>query len=199
MGRPSLLDRAVADEIGVADSGGVKIRWRRYGDGRDTILFVPTWNFVDSRVLRHQVEGLRGQFRVITYDARGSGESDHPPSGYSFDDHLADAVSVLEATGTRASSVVAASLGTHVAVLLAVRHPGRVRRLVLVAPPMDVPGVASSIDNTAKEDASEPSWRTDYSSFVPWFISAVFPEPALRLSGEATERWLESYSRTRLF
>ena len=172
----SLLDRAVADEMGVADSGGVNISWRRYGNGPDTILLVPTWNFVDSRVLGHQVDDLRGEFRVITYDARGSGESDHPRSGYRFDDHVADAVSVLVATGTRVASVIAASLGTHVATLLAVRHPGRVRRLALVAPPMDVPGAASSTQDN-EDDASEPDWRTDYPSFVRWFISTVFPEP----------------------
>ena len=177
MGQTSLLDRPVADETGVADSGGVKIRWRRYGDGRETILFVPTWNFVDARVLRHQVDGLRGQFRVITYDARGSGESDHPLTGYRFDDHVGDALAVVEATGTRDASVAAASLGTHVAVLLAVRHPDRVRRLALVAPPMDVPGATPSRGTTDDDDGSEPSWRTDYPGFVRWFISNVFPEP----------------------
>ena len=176
MTRASLLDPPVPDEAGVADSRGVRISWRRHGDGPETILFVPTWNFVDSRVLRHQVEGLRDNFRVITYDARGSGASDHPKAGYSFDDHLADAVSVLDATDTRAASVVAASLGTHIAVLLAVQQPSRVGRLVLIAPPMDVPGAASP-DSADEEESSAPSWRTDYPSFVPWFISAVFPEP----------------------
>lgn len=173
---PSLLDRSDADEVGVATSGQVGISWRRYGDGPQTVLFVPTWNFVDSRVLRHQVDGLRDQFRVITYDARGSGDSDHPASGYSFDDHAADALSVLDATNTPVAYVVAASLGTHVAVLLAVTHPTRVGALVLVAPPMDLPRAKAGSSGQDEEQHSEPSWRTEYERFVPWFISNVFSE-----------------------
>ncbi len=174
---PSLLDRPEADEIGVATIGGVQIRWRRYGDGSQTILFVPTWNFVDSRVLRHQVDGLRTKFRVITYDARGSGESDHPRSGYRFDDHVADALAVLDATDTPVASVVAASLGTHVAVLLAVAQPMRVQRLVLVAPPMDVPNTKAASEGKDEAGPLGPSWRTEYERFVPWFVSRVFSEP----------------------
>jgi pimeloyl-ACP methyl ester carboxylesterase len=177
----SLLVRPAADATGVAISAGVRIAWRRYGDGPVTILFIPTWNFVDSRVLRHQVDGLRNRFRLITYDARGSGDSDHPSTGYRFDDHLADAIAVLDATGTSAASVVAASAGTHTAVLLASRDPDRVHRLVLVAPPMDVPSDDGRDRAMEPEDgnadaAAHPDWRTDYEGFVPWFISAAFPE-----------------------
>jgi pimeloyl-ACP methyl ester carboxylesterase len=173
----SLLDRPDPDEVGVATSGDVRIAWRRHGEGPQTILFVPTWNFVDSRVLRHQVDGLRGAFRVITYDARGSGESDHPRAGYRVDDHAADALAVLDATNTSVATVVAASMGTHVAVVLAVRHPTRVEAMVLVAPPMDIPGAAPEPASEAEEQPSEPNWRTEYERFVPWFISNVFSEP----------------------
>ena len=107
----SLLLRPEADETGFADGAGIRIAWRRYGSGPETILFIPTWNFADSRVLRHQVDGLRDRFRVLTFDARGSGLSDRPSAGYRFIDHLADAVAVLDATDTAAASVVAASRG----------------------------------------------------------------------------------------
>jgi pimeloyl-ACP methyl ester carboxylesterase len=174
----SLLLRPEADETGFANSAGIAIAWRRYGNGPETILFIPTWNFVDSRVQRHQVDGLRDRFRVVTYDARGSGQSDRPSAGYRFADHLEDALAVLDATETAAASVVAASAGTHVAVLLAHRYPDRMRRLVLIAPPMDVPS-DDGLDSPAETEhgAPPPDWRTDYSAFVPWFISAAFPEP----------------------
>ena len=178
----SLLVRPEADETGYADNAGTRIAWYRYGDGRDTILLIPTWNFVDSRVVRHQVEAFRANARVITYDARGSGESDHPPSGYRFDDHVADALAVMDATGTTIASVVAASTGTHVAALLALRHPERARHIVLIAPPMDVPGAPSrdAVDGSKPHD--EPDWRTDYPAFVDWFIHACFPEPGAEVT-----------------
>ena len=171
----SLLVRPEADETGVADRDGVRIAWNRFGDGPETILFVPTWNFVDSRVLRHQVDGLRDRFRLITFDARGSGASDHPATGYTFPDHAADAVAVLDATGTAVASLVGASAGTHTSVHVAVAHPERVRRLVLVAPPMDLPGVEPANREDALPD--EPDWITEYPAFVRWFIRTAFPEP----------------------
>ena len=84
----SEIRQPVPDEVGIADSNGVRIGWRRYGGGPRSILFIPTWNFVDSRVLRHQVEGLRDRFRLLTFDARGSGSSGRPRDGYRFDDHV---------------------------------------------------------------------------------------------------------------
>jgi len=174
----SLLLHPDADETGFANRAGIRIAWRRYGNTPETILFIPTWNFVDSRVMRRQVDGLRDRFRVLTYDARGSGASDRPSAGYRFEDHLDDAVAVLDATGTAAASVVAASAGTHVAVLLANRYPDRVRSLVLIAPPMDVPS-DDRRDSPADGEpgAPHPDWRTDYPAFVRWFISTAFPEP----------------------
>ena len=122
---------------------------------------------------------------LITFDARGSGASDHPPAGYRFDDHVADAIAVLDASQTAAVSLVAGSLGTHVAVLLAARHPDRIARLVLIAPPMSVGGtddgdgeaLIQSSDEDASARSSAPDWRTDYPAFVPWFIGEVFSEP----------------------
>src|SRR5262249_4106885 len=115
----------IPDESGTADSGGVRIAWRRYGDGPLAILFIPTWNLVDSRVLRHQVDGLRDRFRVITYDARGSGQSDRPTHGYDFADHAADAIAVLDSSSTTVASIVTASRGANAAVLVAGLHPER--------------------------------------------------------------------------
>lgn len=40
-----------------------------------------------------------------------------------------------------------------------------------------VASVVGASFGTDGEDASKPPWRTDYPSFVPWFIAAVFPEP----------------------
>ena len=140
---------------------------------------------MDSRVVRHQVEGLRDRFRVLTYDARGSGTSDHPPDGYRFDDHVADAMAVLDASHTSTAALVAGSLGTHVAVLVAAHHPVRVARMVLIAPPMDVAGrvegdveiPTESSDEDRSAGPSAPDWRTDYPAYVTWFIGEVFSEP----------------------
>ena len=41
-----------------ASADGTRVAWYRYGGGERTILFVPTWNLVDARVVGHQVAAL---------------------------------------------------------------------------------------------------------------------------------------------
>ncbi len=40
----------------VAGEGGCGIAWYRYGRGDRVVVFFPTWNIVDARVVGHQVE-----------------------------------------------------------------------------------------------------------------------------------------------
>ncbi len=69
--RPSPRERGM-----VAGEGGCGIAWYRYGRGDRVVVFFPTWNIVDARVVGHQVEYLAERCTVITFDPRGSGASD---------------------------------------------------------------------------------------------------------------------------
>jgi pimeloyl-ACP methyl ester carboxylesterase len=68
----------------------------------------------------------------VAPDLRGHGRSPQPhdPAEYSSDRLVADLVGVLDAVGAEQSDVVGYSLGAELALELALRHPGRVRRLV---------------------------------------------------------------------
>ena len=122
-----LIPAPVPREHGLAESAdGTRIAWKRYGTGERTVLFVPTWNLVDSRVVGHQVVALEPHATVITYDPRGAGASDRPEHGYDFTLHAADAVAVLDANGVASAAVVTASRGLNAAVLLATDEPRRV-------------------------------------------------------------------------
>ena len=79
------------------------------------------------------VDRLARQFRVIAIDNRGIGASDAPVGSYSTRAMAADVVAVLDDAGVASASVVGTSLGGMVAQELALAHPERVDRLVLVA------------------------------------------------------------------
>ena len=89
-------------ESGYADSGGVRIGYEVFGQGEETLLLLPPWSIVHSRFWKAQVPYLARHFRVITFDPRGSGRSDRPdtPAGYGPHKDAADAIAVLDATGT---------------------------------------------------------------------------------------------------
>lgn len=151
---------------------GTRIAWSLYGTADPTILFVPTWNLVDARVVGHQVAVLEPHATVVTYDPRGAGASDRPERGYDFPLHAADALAVLDATEIERAAVVTASRGVNAAVLLVTEHPERFERLVAIAPYMRLETAPPPPDLARLE-----SWRRDWAGFIVPFMEAVFTEP----------------------
>jgi 3-oxoadipate enol-lactonase len=71
--------------------------------------------------------------RVIAFDNRGVGRSERTPGPYTAAGMADDAVSVLDAAGVERAHVYGISLGGMIAQEVALRHPARVRALVLGA------------------------------------------------------------------
>lgn len=83
----------------------------------------------------HWWDGVREDFHrvrsTLTLDQRGTGDSGKPEGPYSTAQFADDVVAVLDALGIARADVYGTSMGGRVAQSLAVRHPLRVRRLVL--------------------------------------------------------------------
>jgi pimeloyl-ACP methyl ester carboxylesterase len=152
-------------------SDDVEIAWSRYGSGDRAILFVPTWNLVDSRVVGHQVAAFSPHATVLTYDPRGAGASERPARGYTFAAHAADVVAVMDACGLERAAVVTASRGLNAAVLVAAAHPERVERIAVIGPYMQL------TPEEPPDPAGLEALRTDWRGFIDPFMRAVFSEP----------------------
>jgi len=76
---------------------------------------------------------LAGDFRVITFDNRGIGESGYLEGPYTAAMMAEDCRSVLDAAGVEQAHVAGSSLGGMIAQELAIQSPGRVERLVLMS------------------------------------------------------------------
>jgi pimeloyl-ACP methyl ester carboxylesterase len=152
---------------------GTRVAWYRFGGGGRAILFVPTWNIVDARVVGHQVAALEPHATVVTYDPRGAGASERPERGYDFPLHAADALAVLDATGIGQVALVTASRGLNAAVLLTAGDSQRFDRFAVVAPYMRLEPDPAPPD---------PGWLeallTDWPGFIVPFMHDVFTEPA---------------------
>lgn len=91
---------------------------------------------------RYVVHGSRALERaghaVVSYDARGHGESDPAPAGegYGYPEMVGDLESVVAATTAKEEPFVLAghSMGAHTAVAYALRHPERLSGLVVIGP-----------------------------------------------------------------
>jgi len=75
---------------------------------------------------------LARRFQVVTFDARGHGESSKPTSGYGFDRTVSDLVAVADAAGLRSPVVVGHSWGAMVALEAVAARSRRFAAAVLV-------------------------------------------------------------------
>ena len=96
----------------------------------------------DPVVLIHGAQGGRGmyaslvaalapEYQVLTFDQRGIGESEKPDIPYSIAMLADDTVALMDHVGFSSAFIFGASMGGMIAQELALRHPKRVRGLVL--------------------------------------------------------------------
>jgi pimeloyl-ACP methyl ester carboxylesterase len=79
-----------------------------------------------------QVPDLAPHHRTLIYENRGVGESEDPGGPFTTADLADDLAGLLDALGVRRAHVLGAFLGGMTAQQLALRHPGRVEKLILV-------------------------------------------------------------------
>jgi 3-oxoadipate enol-lactonase len=74
---------------------------------------------------------LADRFELLSFDQRGTGQTDKPDSPYTMTDYARDAASLMDAVGWNSAHVVGVSFGGMVAQELALQFPRYVRSLVL--------------------------------------------------------------------
>src|SRR5262245_60691735 len=112
-----------------AQSNGTRLFWTESGQGEPLLLVM---GLGATHVWWHRITPiLAAHFRTILFDNRGVGESDVPPGPYDIATMADDAAAVLDAAGVETAHVFGASMGGMIAQELVLRHPSRVRSLVL--------------------------------------------------------------------
>jgi len=171
------------DREGVLPHRGVPIAWESYGDGERTVLLIPPWQIVHSRIWKAQIPYLARYFRIVTFDPPGNGRSGRPATGYDHDG-LADAiVALMDATDTARASLVTLSRSAWQGVILAAEHPERVERLVLTGCALDdAPRGGAAFHEPPGEHPqgwakfNAGYWRAHYREFLEFFFAQAANE-----------------------
>ena len=111
-------------------ANGLDIHYERTGQGPRLLFISGTGG--DLRVRPNMLDGpFARAFDLVAYDQRGLGQTEKPDRPYSMADYADDAAGLMDSLGWEDALVIGVSFGGMVAQNLVVRHPGRVRRLVL--------------------------------------------------------------------
>jgi 3-oxoadipate enol-lactonase len=112
--------------------GDLDICYERAGAGPPLLYISGTGG--DLRKTPRVMDGpLPQTFDTLAYDQRGLGRTTKPDRPYTMADYADDAARMIDFAGWDAANVIGYSFGGMVAQELVLRHPGKVRRLVLAA------------------------------------------------------------------
>ncbi|HVY06942.1 MAG TPA: 3-oxoadipate enol-lactonase [Burkholderiales bacterium] len=139
-------------------SNGIEINYTVAGEGPWVVLShslacnVSMWD--------EQVQSLRSKYKVLCFDTRGHGASDAPATDYTLDMLAVDLLGLLDGLAIKDPHFIGLSMGGMIGMTFALKHPGRLRSLVLCDTSSRVPPEAGPIwegrIKTAAEQGMEP-------------------------------------------
>jgi pimeloyl-ACP methyl ester carboxylesterase len=196
-------------EIGsYVDADGIKTNYLEVGSGPPVVLVHGSGPGVTAYAnWRLTMPALAPQFRVLAPDMAGFGFSDKPGGVADMTLWINQLIGFMDALGVERASVVGNSFGGGIGIRLAVDHPGRVNRLVLmgsvgisfpITEGLDyVWGYQPSIENMRRtldyfaysrelvnDELAEVRYRAALAPGVQEAFSALFPAPR--------QRWVEA-------
>jgi pimeloyl-ACP methyl ester carboxylesterase len=111
-------------------TGPVRLHYYSRGEG-EVLVFIHGLGANMAFWLLNIAAGLAQNYRVITYDLRGHGRSDAPPSGYRLPEMVDDLNALLDYLDVPSAHVVGHSHGARVGLSQAIVRPERVRTLTV--------------------------------------------------------------------
>jgi class 3 adenylate cyclase len=176
---------------------GAHIAYQVVGEGNQDLVYVPNWAspidlIWEQPAFRRFLERLTTFSRLILFDKRGSGSSDHvaPDTLATLETWADDIVTVMDTVGSERTAVVGAMTGVPIVTLFAATHPQRTAALVLLNPARsvaygDLPGLGfEDLDDTML--AFKKLWGT------PDVVQVFAPS----MAGDSTFcSWLARFTR----
>lgn len=111
--------------------GELNFHYWQMGQGPDVVMIhgmggnLAVWHLT-------MIPELQDHYRVTSYDLRGHGRSDVPPSGYTTQQMADDLRGLLDALGIDQAHLVGHCLGADIALHFALRYPRRAAKIVAI-------------------------------------------------------------------
>ncbi len=162
---------------------GTRLAWSAIGEGFPLVKTANWLNHIEfdwqSPVWRHWLRELARENYLVRYDERGNGMSDWDTSELSFEAFVDDLETVIDAAGLDHFDLLALSQGAAVAIAYSIRHPGRIRRMILLGGYARGWALRLQGDDLARREAmvtiTRTGWGSDNPAYLQMFTSLFIP------------------------
>ena len=163
---------------------GTRLAYSIMGEGPPLVKAANWLNHLEhdwkSPVWRHWLHELASSHSLIRYDERANGMSDWDTPDISFEAFVDDLECVVEATGVDEFDLLGISQGASVAIAYAVRHPEKVRRLLICGGYAAGWAARGDPEEIARREAllklTEVGWGADHPTYRQVFTSLYIPK-----------------------
>jgi 2-hydroxy-6-oxonona-2,4-dienedioate hydrolase len=154
---------------GYVNAGGVRTRYIQAGDrNAPTVIMIPgtasSWETFCANIDAHAAH-----FNCLAFDPVGSGFSEKPDVDYEIPVYVNHLLAFMDAMGVQKASLIGVSLGAWIAARVAVNHPKRVDKLILLAASGMISHAQTMgrIRGTRTAAVDDPVWPNIKSVFTP--------------------------------
>jgi 3-oxoadipate enol-lactonase len=158
-----------------ADVNGTRLYYELHGDESAPVLVLNNgilMNAASSWI--PQTQAFAAMYRVLQYDCRNQGLSDHPDGPCSMGMHADDLAALLAHLGIERAHVLGISYGGEVAQAFALQYPAQVRSLILCDTVSEIGPELRLIVEGWKAAAESGDADLVFLVTVPWNFSPQF-------------------------
>ena len=163
---------------------GTQLAFSIVGEGPPLVKAANWLNHIEhdwkSPVWRHWLKELTRNHALIRYDERANGMSDWDTPEISFEAFVDDLECVVDCAGVEEFDLLGISQGASVAIAYAVRHPEKVRRLLIVGGYAQGWKARGDPEEIARREAlltlTEVGWGADHPTYRQVFTSLYIPD-----------------------
>ena len=186
-------------EVRYAHSGDVHVAYQVLGSGDVDLVYVMGWltnlqTYWEEPSYRRFMQRLAGFTRLILFDKRGMGLSDHTAIG-TLEERMDDVRAVMDAVGSERAVLMGISEGAPLSMVFAATHPDRTSGLIFVG---------GEVKEIREDDWPWGETREEYEAHLERILTGEQPggqvEPVdfapSRAYDPATMEWFSRLQRT---
>src|SRR5512138_3735024 len=95
-------------------ANGIEFYYEWHGPENADVLVLSNGILMSTTSWAFQVPALSKAYRLLLYDCRGQGQSEHPAGPYSMEQHADDLVALLDGLGVSRAHIAGVSYGAEI-------------------------------------------------------------------------------------